>query len=174
MNRTRRLCCMACSTTRLKHPGFLLMEASEKHCVWWACPWCSNPSTVCPHGLWCYLDTARNMEAILNICFDMDGIQAMYCVPGLFAWSCYAVPSTMETMYFWTKGDILHFQSGITPWSLSLDLKLTLYFFQLPNHKYTVSCFLSYPLVDVNLYPCKHLLRILWRLWVYLIHENFV
>ena len=117
---------------------FLLVGASEKHCVQQACSWCSDPSTACPHNLWCYSDTAWNirtsetihylmcalqpMEATSNICCDMDEIQAMYCVLGLFVWFCPAVPSTVETMHFWTQGDM----NVYAPWNLPVDLKLTL------------------------------------------------
>ena len=146
LHRTWRPFCIACSITCLKPLWFLLVGASEKHYVQWACSWCSDPSTACPCSLWCYSDTARqirtseaihdatsctralySMEATSNICCDIDGIQAMYCVPGLFVWCCSAVPSTVETMYFRIWTFMLHFQSGITHWSSSVDLKLTLY-----------------------------------------------
>ena len=47
-----------------------------------------------------------HVEATSNICCDVDGIQAMYCVPGLFGWRCSAVPSTVKTIRFWTQGDM--------------------------------------------------------------------
>ena len=111
LHRTWRPFCIACSITCLKPLWFLLVGASEKHYVQWACSWCSDPSTACPCSLWCYSDTARqirtseaihdatsctralySMEATSNICCDIDGIQAMYCVPGLFVWCCSPVP----------------------------------------------------------------------------------
>ena len=46
-----------------------------------------------------------SMEATSNICRDLDVIQAMYCMPGLFVWCC-AVPSTEETMNFRVQGDM--------------------------------------------------------------------
>ena len=92
-----------------------------------------------------YLDTAQNiqtsqaihdatcalhpMEATSNICCDMDRIEAMYCVPELFddvlhchiLWKLYISGHKV----IWTF--MLHFQSRITLWSLSVDLKLTLF-----------------------------------------------
>ena len=62
LDRTWRPCCMACSITELKPPGFLLVGASEKHYVRWGCSWCSDPSTARTLSLWRYSDTARNIR----------------------------------------------------------------------------------------------------------------
>ena len=39
------------------------------------------------------------LETTSNICCDMNGIEAMYCVLGLFVWCCFAVPSTVKIMH---------------------------------------------------------------------------
>ena len=102
---------------QIKPPGFLFVVASKKHCVGWACP-CSLQQHVhiacdaiqTQHEtfewvresmMWCVHTCIVSHVGHLNICWHMDGIQAMY-----FVWCCSAVPSTVETMNFWTQGDI--------------------------------------------------------------------
>ena len=147
LDRMWRPCCMACSITRLKPPGFLFVGASEKHCAHWACSCCSDPSTrihVACYAIWeqpgtfervrqsmmwrvhaCIASHGGHFEHLLWHRWDSDHV---LCAKAL--WCCSTVPSTTETMHFghkmiWTF--MLHFQSGIIPWSLLVDLKLTLY-----------------------------------------------
>ena len=126
LDRTWRPCCMACSNTGLKPPGFLLEGASEKHCVRWACFWCLDPSTACPRSLSRYSDTARDRRTTCA---------RVHCIPwrplptSVMTWmrfrpctvcqgSGYACHLAWKLFTF-----MLHFQSGINPWSLSVELK---------------------------------------------------
>ena len=149
LNRAWRLYRMAYSITEIKPPGFLLVGSSEKNCVRWAFSWRSDPSTTCPQSLWRYSDTTRNIRTSEAI---HDATCAhVYCIPwrplrttvvtlmGFWPWtvcqgSLFHVVLQCHLPWklcisglkvIWTF--MIHFQSGITHWSLSVDLKLTLY-----------------------------------------------
>ena len=79
LDRTWRPCCIACSITGLQPSGFLLVRASEMHCVWWASFWCSDASTGCPCSLWCYSDKAWNVQ--MSEAIHDSTFARMHCIP---------------------------------------------------------------------------------------------
>ena len=122
-----------------------LFGHSPEHSNKWGNPWCD----MSMHAL-------HPMETTSSIYCDIDGIQSM-CQGSLFdvGLQCYLPWKQCISGYKVIWKFMLHFQSGITTWSLSVDLKLTLYDYYPPESLRTVYCN-SYMHLVSNLYYLYH------------------
>ena len=96
-------------------------------------PW--QAAALLSHMMWRVHACMHPMEATSNICCDMDGIQAMYCVSALFVW-CSAVPYTVETMHFRTQGNVnIYAPPEVCRWTWNSSVYVCI--FSYPSSRFT-------------------------------------